>query len=99
MYPTLRDGERVVVDSTACRKAPPAVGDVVLARHPFMRDTWMIKRIVGVADDGLYVLQGDNPVESSDSRSFGPVPLRNILGRAVHKVDGWPLSPAPAGRE
>lgn len=99
MYPTLRDGERVVVDTTACRKAPPAVGDVVLARHPFMRDTWMIKRIVGVADDGLYVLQGDNPVESSDSRSFGPVPLRNILGRAVHKVDGWPLSPAPAGRE
>lgn len=99
MYPTLRDGERVVVDTTACRKAPPAVGDVVLARHPFMRDTWMIKRIVGVADDGRYVLQGDNPVESSDSRSFGPVPLRNILGRAVHKVDGWPLSPAPAGRE
>lgn len=99
MYPTLRDGERVVVDTTACRKAPPAVGDVVLARHPFMRDTWMIKRIVGVADDGRYVLRGDNALESSDSRSFGPVPLRNILGRAVHKVDGWPLSPAPAGRE
>ena len=121
MYPTLRDGERVVVDTTACRKAPPAVGDVVLARHPFMRDTWMINRIVGGAAappltpcrrhrcsttrrvgapaHGRYVLQGDNPVESSDSRSFGPVPLRNILGRAVHKVDGWPLSPAPAGRE
>ena len=80
MYPTLRDGERVVVDTTACREAPPAVGDVVLARHPFMRDMWMIKRVVGVADDG-------------------PVAPRSILGRAVHKADGSPLPPAPAGRE
>nr|WP_315102453.1 nickel-type superoxide dismutase maturation protease [uncultured Fretibacterium sp.] len=99
MYPTLRDGERVVVDTTACRKAPPAVGDVVLARHPFMRDTWMIKRIVGVADDGRYVLQGDNPLESSDSRSFGPVPLRSIRGRAVYRAGGSPLSPAPVEKE
>ena len=95
MYPTLRDGERVVVDTTACREAPPAVGDVVLARHPFMRDMWMIKRVVGVADDGRYVLQGDNPVESSDSRSFGPIPLRNVRGRATRKADGSPLSPPP----
>ena len=99
MYPTLRDGERVVVDTTACREAPPAVGDVVLARHPFMRDTWMIKRVVGVTDDGRYVLWGDNALESSDSRSFGPVAPRSILGRAVHKADGSPLPPAPAGRE
>lgn len=99
MYPALGDGERVVVDTTAYREALPAVGDVVLARHPFMRDTWMIKRVAGVADDGRYVLRGDNALESSDSRSFGPVALRSILGRAVHKADGSPLPPAPAGRE
>ena len=99
MYPTLRDGERVVVDTTACREAPPAVGDVVLARHPFMRDMWMIKRVVGVADDGRYLLRGDNALESSDSRSFGPVAPRSILGRTVHKADGSPLPPAPAERE
>ena len=52
MYPTLRDGERVVVDTTACREAPPAVGDVVLARHPFMRDMWMIKRVVSNEEIG-----------------------------------------------
>ena len=91
MYPTLRDGERVVVDTTACREAPPAVGDVVLARHPFMRDMWMIKRVVGVADDGRYLLRGDNALESSDSRSFGPVAPRSILGRALPLVMYEPI--------
>lgn len=99
MYPTLRDGERVVVDTTACREAPPAVGDVVLARHPFMRDMWMIKRVVGVADDGRYLLRGDNALESSDSRSFGPVPLRSIRGRVAHRAGGSPLPPAPVEKE
>lgn len=99
MYPTLGDGERVVVDTMAYREAPPVVGDIVLARHPFVRDTWIIKRVVGVAEDDRYVLQGDNSLESSDSRSFGPVALRNILGRATHRADGSPLPSAPAGTE
>ena len=99
MYPTLGDGERVVVATSAYREASPVVGDIVLARHPFVRDMWMIKRIVGVAEDGRYVLHGDNALESSDSRSFGPVALRNILGRVTHRADGSSLPSAPAGRE
>lgn len=59
----------------------------------------MIKRVVGVADDGRYLLWGDNALESSDSRSFGPVAPRSILGKVVYKADGSPLPPAPAGRE
>lgn len=95
MYPTLRDGEPVVVDLTAYREEAPAVGDVVLAPHPFMRDVWMIKRVVGLVAGGRCVLQGDNAMESSDSRSFGPIPLRNVRGRATRKADGSPLSPPP----
>ena len=95
MYPTLRDGEPVVVDLTAYREEAPAVGDVVLARHPFMRDVWMIKRVVGLVAGGRCVLQGDNAMESSDSRSFGPIPLRKVRGRATRKADGSPLSPPP----
>mgnify|MGYP001686728995 CR=1 FL=1 len=55
MYPTLRDGEPVVVDLSAYREEPPAVGDVVLASHPFMRDVWMIKRVVGLVEEGRKV--------------------------------------------
>ncbi|WP_298777697.1 S26 family signal peptidase [uncultured Fretibacterium sp.] len=98
MYPTLRDGEPVVVDLSAYREEPPAVGDVVLAPHPFMRDVWMIKRVVGLVAGGRCVLQGDNAMESSDSRSFGPIPLRNVRGRATRKADGSPLS-LPTTRE
>ena len=95
MYPTLRDGEAVVVDRNAYRQEIPDVGDVVLASHPFMRGVWMIKRVVGLAGEDRCVLQGDNAMESSDSRSFGPIPLRSIRGRATRKADGSPLSPPP----
>ncbi|MBK7878775.1 MAG: S26 family signal peptidase [Planctomycetes bacterium] len=37
-----------------------------------------------------YFLLGDNSAHSSDSRTFGPVPLARIVGRATHVV--WPPS-------
>jgi signal peptidase I len=44
-----------------------------------------------VPDDCVYVL-GDNYLRSEDSREFGPVPIRDIIGRAHLPTDptvGW----------
>lgn len=41
-------------------------------------------------DDSSYFMLGDNRSASTDSRSFGPVPDENVVGRAVVRI--WPLS-------
>jgi signal peptidase I len=50
----------------------------------------MLKRVSGVADGTCTVL-GDRLEESTDSRTFGPVPVANVLGRALFRY-------APIGR-
>jgi type IV secretory pathway protease TraF len=62
----------------------------------------MLKRVAGVPGStvgGLahprvlqrneYWIEGDNPGASTDSREFGPVSRRHILGRAWLRY--WPL--------
>jgi signal peptidase I len=39
-------------------------------------------------DDNSYFMMGDNRFRSSDSRSFGPIPDENIVGRAFLRI--WP---------
>ncbi len=88
MAPALRDGERVLVDPEAYRDVVPVPGDIVLAVHPFRPGVLLIKRVAHVTTDGRFFLLGDNrfPLESTDSRSFGPLRLERILGRYVGKT-------------
>jgi nickel-type superoxide dismutase maturation protease len=83
MRPTLSSGDHVLVDPGAYRSSPPRVGDVVLARHPFRRDVEMVKRVRDTLPGARFVLAGDNPAESTDSRTLGSVPLELIRGRVV----------------
>ena len=50
----------------------------------------MEEQVVRVPEDSYYVL-GDNSASSSDSRYWGFVPQKNILGKAI--VIFWPLWP------
>jgi len=74
MSPTLPDGATVLVE----RGAPARVGDVVLARHPYVRDLVMIKRIAALRADGRAELVGDNRGEST--HSFGAIRPEAVLG-------------------
>lgn len=53
----------------------------------------IVKRVVSVDGDEV-VVWGDNRASSSDSRVFGPVDRRDILGRAVYRY----FPPDRAGR-
>lgn len=80
MEPTLWGGDRLLV-----RRAyrPPRVGEIVLARPRALGGAAVLKRVVRteVGAGGLAVtLHGDNAAASTDSRTFGPVPVGEIVG-------------------
>lgn len=88
MAPTLTAGDRLVV-------LPGVVtaGALVVARDPREPTRLLVKRATKVDRDGL-VLRGDNPAASTDSRHFGPVPRRLLVGRPVYRYSppesaGW----------
>jgi len=80
MYPLLRSGDEVDVDLGAFRDRGPRPGEIVLARHPFKRETVMVKRVAHIEADGRVFLVGEDPLSSSDSRGFGAVAADAIVG-------------------
>jgi signal peptidase I len=61
--------------------------------EPFIGQTTYPGRDAKVTVPPLHVfVLGDNRTHSNDSRSFGPVPIDNIIGRAW--VSYWPLEAA-----
>jgi signal peptidase I len=130
MAPTLRDRDRVLVDTLAYREQPPQRGDIVMLLYPPNPSRLFIKRVIGqpgerleirdgrvyvngeldeephvppesrsrerwgpdVIPDDHYFVMGDLRRNSSDSRHWGFVPARNIVGRVT--LRWWPLSEA-----
>jgi nickel-type superoxide dismutase maturation protease len=86
MEPAYRAGDRLLVNRLAYVRRPPAPGEVVVLRDPEQAGRLLIKRVATPPDEparssGVWVL-GDNGVESRDSRAFGYVPRRRIVGKA-----------------
>ena len=89
MAPTYRPGDRVVVNRLSYRSDDPSPGDIVVVRDPEREGRVLIKRVAPPpngdgAAGGFYVL-GDNAAESRDSRHFGMVERRAILGRVLFR--------------
>lgn len=83
MAPTVRDGQLLFcirAGVLAVFSRHPSAGDVALIQAG---NAMLIKRIdhLGISsitgEATAYVL-GDNPIQSTDSRSFGAVPIQNI---------------------
>jgi nickel-type superoxide dismutase maturation protease len=76
MQPALRPGDRVLVS----RWSRPRPGHIVMLRDPEHPSQTLAKRLAARTADGMYMVRGDNPNVSRDSRTFGPVPRRLIIG-------------------
>lgn len=91
MAPALRAGDRLLVESRSFERRAPRVGEVVLAADPREPERELIKRVAAVDPlAGTADLRGDTPNASTDSRSFGAVPLAAIRWRAAYRY--WPVS-------
>ena len=76
MEPAMRNGDWWVVRRTSRVR----VGDAIVFPHPRRPDLLVVKRIAGERPGGWWV-RGDNPEVSDDSRTFGPVPRADVVGR------------------
>ncbi len=83
MAPTLLPGDRVLVLGLPRRWWRPQSGQLVLARPAALGGLEVVKRVhaSGASSDSPgYELRGDNPDASTDSRHYGPVSHREIVG-------------------
>ncbi len=81
MAPTLTAGEYVLVNRAAYLFKKPRIGHVVALHDP--RDgKVLIKRITQIKGQ-QYFIQGDNKLVSTDSRVFGLIGKKDIIGKAI----------------
>ena len=107
MAPTLRSGQLVIVSEQPSRLREPRRGDIVAARPAVLHGAALVKRLVALPHDCVdidgrqwrlgedeYLLLGDAPDESLDSRRFGPVSRHELMGPVRARV--WPPKRFPA---
>jgi len=100
MEPSIRSGTVLVINKLQyglrlpgmskyiIRWAMPKKGEIVLFYTPLNSETSSniaVKRCIGYAGNGEFLVQGDNSLQSFDSRSYGPVPADNIIGKVLWK--------------
>lgn len=83
MKPYLVEGEKVWINRLAYIFHAPKIGDIVVVRHP-AKKVLIIKRIKDINKD-RYFVTGDNLNESTDSRHFGWIQKKQILGKVLKK--------------
>jgi len=82
MLPTLKDGDAVLINP----KGKVVAGDIVFANHPFKKSVKILKRVKEFDEKGDLILTGDNRAESTDSRTFGAVPLKYLIGKVTCRL-------------
>jgi nickel-type superoxide dismutase maturation protease len=82
MLPALKDGDAVLIE----RSEKVSEGDIVLVNHPFKESVKILKRVKNFDDKGDLFLAGDNRDESTDSRTFGAVPLKYLIGKVTSRL-------------
>jgi len=89
MQPSLRPGDRLLVARVPAAW-PLRIGSLVAVPDPRSPRRLLVKRAV-LTGPGWVDVRGDEPDRSTDSRTFGPVPRRSVLGPVLYRY-------APPGR-
>lgn len=84
MFPTLKAGEVVLASPLPYLFIKPNVNDIVVCLNPQDKHV-IIKRIQAIKEKRFFVV-GDNYKESTDSRSFGYIARKDIIGKIIYKL-------------
>ena len=77
MEPSMKNGQEIIFKRFTNQNI--LIGDVLLFKHPFIKNKNLVKRVTNITKNNLYFLQGDNPSHSTDSRAFGLIHKKNII--------------------
>lgn len=79
MEPTIRDHQIVFVSNLPYLLLKPKIGDIVAFRN---KDSVFIKRITKISNESYFV-KGDNKKDSFDSKDFGLIDKKEVLGKVI----------------
>jgi nickel-type superoxide dismutase maturation protease len=95
MAPALLPGDRLIVEARSFARRLPQRREVVLAPDPREPARELVKRVAAVDErEGVVALHGDAPDSSTDSRTFGAIPIDRVRWRIAARY--WP--PGRLGR-
>ncbi len=80
MLPTLKPGQDILSFNWAYLGNKPKIGDIVVMR---LDGKEIVKRIQKVDGRKIFI-EGDNPLQSTDSRQIGPIDISQITGKVVY---------------
>lgn len=81
MQPKFKGGDIVLASNIFYMFHDPKPGDIIIARNPtIFKKQYIIKRIE-LVDTAKFFIVGDNKKESTDSRHFGSITKKDIVGK------------------
>jgi len=79
MEPLLKEGQQILANKTSYIIGKPKIGDIVVAK---LKNNYIIKKIEK-ARENKYFIVGENIKESTDSREFGWIEKKDIVGKVI----------------
>lgn len=84
MEPHLKEGSSVYVSRLAYLFVDPEPNEIIAINHP-TENFPVIKRVKHVTDEGHIFVVGDNAENSTDSRHYGAVEPKHVIGKVMLK--------------
>lgn len=81
MSSAFKENDTVLVNRLSYFLSKPKIGDVIVLKH----GKYIIKRIKAIRGDKIFVV-GDNTKETTDSRNFGWINKKEIVGKVIFKT-------------
>lgn len=81
MLPVFEDGQIIFVNRLAYLFHAPQKNDIIALIDP--RDSKILIKRIAKIKGKLYFVQGDNKIHSTDSREFGMIKRKSIVGKVL----------------